>query len=413
MTEYYVKDKGKIFGPVERSKLISAYEEGFFTSYAIVSTNQTDWEVIVAVIQAEQYNSNSENQEKPNKNSAGVRQPHALKITPHSLVSEPKQETKTNKNDGVAAAVLLTLLLILLLIAGTVGGYWYFLRKDGKSIDFSGKMLQARCVANKKAIGVVTVTLENVDGKALSEITPLKIDSEYPVGTAFAISPNEFVTTAGVLHRIKTLLSKSSDDVCFYFINMAASNAGARSRDAFRKFSRENSSHISLLQNEFAGRMKIKNVCIRNYNGELIPIRNAKIHPKYSPASKEPASQESDIAILNCDRKVESCLELADKVSVSKSGRETAVSFINQNGEIRTGKIIAPYETENHKNLNKNSKILLHNIPISDSNAGAPIFLANGSVIAIQCGISTDKYGCALRIDAVNAVKYASAKSLF
>ena len=46
MTGYYVKDNGKLFGPIERGKLISFYREGFFSSYAVVSTDQAAWDTI-------------------------------------------------------------------------------------------------------------------------------------------------------------------------------------------------------------------------------------------------------------------------------------------------------------------------------------------------------------------------------
>ena len=412
MIGYYVKDNGKLFGPIERGKLISFYREGFFSSYAVVSTDQAAWDTIEAVVQTDESIVEKKQNDHPNE-AIPKKQPQILRITPHSLVQRKPEYPVQENNSEAVTSVVFTLLLIAFLAAAALGGYWYFYMRDKGEVS-AEKLLLHHCQKTEPAIGTVTVVLENKDGVPPNKITDLQITSEYPVGMAFAIYPGEFATTAAVANRLKTVC-KNTDDICFYFINMAAAHAGARTRDDFRKFSMENSKQIIKLQNAFSQGVRIGQVNIRTGNGDLFKIDGVKIHPDYAANSKDISSIESDAALLTSSTPSSICIKAAASDDLQKSLKGTAVGTITRNGDKRIGDIVPAAETGKFKNLDKNSKIILHNISVTSECAGAPILLANGSVIAIQSGYSgvgASQVNCALRIDVFQKVKLAAKHNI-
>ena len=127
----------------ERGKLISFYREGFFSSYAVVSTDQSAWDTIEAVVQTDESVVEKKQNDHPNE-PVPKKQPQILRITPHSLVQRKPEYPVQENNSEAVTSVVFTLLLIAFLAAAALGGYWYFYMRDKGEVS-AEKLLLHHC----------------------------------------------------------------------------------------------------------------------------------------------------------------------------------------------------------------------------------------------------------------------------
>ena len=418
MTQYYVKDKDKVYGPVSAGKVTDFVSKGFFSPECQVSTDRQNWVAAASAIELFPRQVvrlvKGGNPDADDKNTAAL--PQAL---PPVLQALPPQKS----GSGLKIFIIILIVLILL-VCGVVGFFaWKHFSKPAETFEQVSQKY-GNCV------GLVTVVLEN-DGKLMEiELGGRKISSVIPIGTAFAVSENQFVTNSHVAYGLK---GQKKALVAKIVVAAAIAN-GVKTEAELKKFIDANAKDIQ----EIRKNLRVRSVEVRmsHSNGKRHEVKNIQVHPDYQSdvsVKEESRNAEFDIAILHVDGKTDNFFPLADQNMLHNlsAGQEIAslgfpMEGLRDDGGIDIKKPEAVFKSgtigkitdfsNKVSGLPDDNKSITHDIPAAGGASGSPIFLKNGSVVAILWGVShfsnngsrqvsAAQHNQALRIDALKEVK--------
>ena len=142
MKRYYVRDDKKLFGPIEKSRLVSAYDRGFFSVNAEVSCDKSEWISLIYFINSDQ-----------------------KQVVP----------TSNRKENSVFGRFISSFLLLLFLAAGVAGAYWWFYLRSDREL---APEQEFKNIADKyhSAVGLLTVELVARNGDSLAGVSGLDTD---------------------------------------------------------------------------------------------------------------------------------------------------------------------------------------------------------------------------------------------
>ena len=429
--KYYIKSKGVTFGPVEDSKIKRYLETGFFSLNSMVSADLKNWLPVQNCISIEP--------EIIVKSAQGEDSQHVFRLTEDNVID--RSALRGHRGWFSANSRLLIYGVCSLLVVALLGVGGYCLFKFDVLEDVIKKSpadFQQVCQKYQSAVGVVTVTLEDSDGKLLSKIGRFDVSAVHPIGTAFAIGKNQFATNCHVAYGVKDQKSGVLEDIRWKIIASVAKDSGVRTEQEFYRYLDKNQKEIENLRVFLHNHVRVRSVEIRlaHSGGRALNVIGVQIHPRYqaNPSrEREFKNSEFDVAILTTAEDVDNPFDIASKSTLYKlaSGQEIAyIGFpmegLDDNGNMdldrpeaifKQGTINKITDFNNVFSTPEFNKSIIHDIPAAGGASGSPIFLANGKVVAILWGVthasangkvriaSAVQHNMAVRIDSLDIVK--------
>lgn len=275
----------------------------------------------------------------------------------------------------------------------------------------SGQSFEAIAEMKKYAVGVVTIYAELDD----------KLIAKFPIGSAWAFSPNQFATNA---HVVDGFFETRNVQIAKVAIQLALqdlklSNLAA----AVKKFGKDKafqliSSYVpsAIKRTNFSVRILINQQAMKSCQ-----ITAVQIHPDYK------SIHSPDVAVVTVREPHNHYFKLAslEKLYNLKAGRHIAflgfpMSYLskgNLNVEspiatLQSGAIVAVSDFDLKQSLPQNNHWIRHNLPSTGGASGSVIFDEDGEAVAILNSGHTDPDGRpnavqingALRIDLLQGV---------
>lgn len=384
---YYVRYNNQTIGPFSEQQISNFLQQGRFDDSVRFSTDLTrwypPWEVSSFRNIPLQKSSVSNEDTKPRHKTSSKK--HKKSTSDHSMLYFM----------GFCLVAILGFTAIIYAINKVDSGS----SEDDTPIEvkenFTAESLPAVYQKKQRAIGLVTITFQDKEGG----------HSTVPIGTAFAISKNKFVTNAHVAYAVKNGFEENLVfPVLKYHFNEEAKKKN-KTLDAYlRKIGERGieQARIKLLEYWKERGVKIRDIEIRlnHSNGESFRVAKVQVHPRYNPTAKE--TGEFDVAVLEIIGKTDCYFEVASSRELYSLKTGTPVASAGfpmeglQNRDLNINKPEASYASgdikkitdfENKDGGNKNNKSITHSIPAAGGASGSPIFVANGKVVAVLWGV--------------------------
>lgn len=414
MTKYFIKNEGKMYGPIDEKKICNKVASGFFRKTCQISLERNDWLDLQQIFNLEE-----------------------IEPSDHKIVPEPEiVPVKSQQSPSIVFRELISRkykLLIIFIISIILLGGGIVLYFHSSSPNTHGDFVKV-CQNFQSAVGLVTVTLEG-------ELGGKRFNRTFPIGTAFAVSKNEFVTNSHIAYALKDERNDQLNLIVNYLVFSQAMEEGVKDEREFQQFCEKHNADIKHIRDAiFNSNIRVKNIQIRlsHTGGKCLSVSNVKTHPNYNPTNN---SGEYDIAILVTDESVNIFFKLARKETLYalSAGERIAYLGFPMEGLYRSGNLdinkpeaifkegmIGKLSDFNnvfsHPEYNRQ---IIHSIPAAGGASGSPIFLSDGQVVAILWGVqhigldengqriaSAVQHNFALRIDALYEVQKQKAISL-
>lgn len=454
--KYYIKSKGKTYGPIEESKIKARVLSGFFSEISMVSTDSKEWLPLQECITFSPLDVPGEVTPRPVPDAIHPRispngNPPRLRLVEtdssrpvgHKPGNHKVRDEKVPRSGKkfVLAAVIVILLLLLAAAAAVVILKAPITIGKSAAADF-----QQVCQRYQSAVGVVTVTLEDSDGKLLNAtIGDFKIPSDYPIGTAFAIDKNKFATNCHVAYGIKDLKSSTLDKLLHFIIFYSAQKDGAKTKEEVEQYRNKYKKNIEKFRTYLQANVRVRNVEIRlaHSGGRSLSVAGVQIHPRYQTnpdANFRFKNSEFDVAILTTAESVNQFFPTASEKKLHSLTPGLAIAYIgfpmegladhgdldinNPEAIFKSGSISKITDFNKVFSTPEFNKSIIHDIPAAGGASGSPIFLPDGQVVAILWGAShwIDQQGdrnasaiqhnYAVRIDSLDIVKKQKTHNL-
>ena len=228
--KYYIKSGAKIYGPAEENKIAEKIASGFFSNQCFVSTDRVNWTQInnsETVPLEATYVSNSADDDVSQDDSNLVNNQSQTSYAQPSDNNGQKQSRNLDNDShrsslkrffNLKVAIIFASCFLFILACTT------FFVLSGPNAKMKKKISKAKsgpktksfqdvCKYYQEAVGVVVVTLEDSNGKLLDSFMDIPVDCYQPIGTAFDISDNQFVTNCHVAYGIKDTKTGLLDDI--------------------------------------------------------------------------------------------------------------------------------------------------------------------------------------------------------
>ena len=318
-------------------------------------------------------------------------------------------------------------------------GLNHFIRSAGVAEFPPAENFEEVCANYQSAVGVLVVTLEDSDGELLTKIGDSPVDCFQPVGTAFAVGENKFVTNCHVAYGIKDQKNGVLELTLRNFYHAMAQKSGARTEEEIAEFFKKNQKSINADRKYLQEHVRVRCVEIRlsHSDGMTLPVTGVQIHPRYkADASSEEdiyKNAEFDVAILTTSQKAPVYFHCADNKTLYQltPGRRIAylgfpMEGLENDGGLNIDKPEATFKDgtinkvtnfDNAHGEAKDNKAITHSIPTVGGASGSPVFLENGEVVAVAWGASFNYdqdgnriasaalHNFAVRIDSLDAVE--------
>lgn len=441
--KYYIKSNGKTFGPLEENKIKDRLHSGFFSYNSQVSADLKEWlplQQCISTPRSASVKTGSGTDHDITNAEDGA--PH-LRLTQDDVVLHPagRSEKKSFHFNKKYAVPIIVCILIILCVASFLVFNRLFAAKtvpampNGKTapVDF-----QQVCKLYQSSVGVVMVTLEDSNGKLLSTIGDLKVSSDYPIGTAFAVDKDKFATNCHVAYGVKDQKTGVLEEVLRHIVISHAQANGVKTREDFLQYYKKNEKNITDVRNYLHAHVRVRNVEIRlaHSGGRSLSVTGVQIHPRYQTDPDKDSvfkNGEFDLAILTTGETVDCFFKMAPKeiLYALAPGQEIAylgfpMEGLQDHGNLdlnrpeaifKSGTINKITDFNNVFSTPELNKSIIHDIPASGGASGSPIFLPDGEVVAILWGVthsgknqqgriaSATQHNMAVRIDSLETVK--------
>ena len=443
--KYYIKREGKTYGPVEESKIRTYLASGFFTPRCLVSTDRREWLPLpqcIAVLRTPDAPKLTGAAAPPPASSAVPRpQPVRPDVVPQTFPIPPAEISRSGGMGWKGVVGILAILLLLLL--GGAGTYFYWSRYVQRP---AAEDFQKVCQLYQSVVGVVTVSLEDSKGKPLSfKDGDLKVESDYPIGTAFAIDRNKFATNCHVAYGIKDQKSGVLEQVLWHIVLKSALENNVKTKEEFLRYCSKNEKSIKEFRAYLHANVKVRNVEIRlaHSGGRSLNVTGIQVHPRYQPDPEADfafKNGEFDVAILTTAESVDRYFKIAPPAKLHTLAPGQKIAYLGfpmeglaDNGNLdlnrpeaifKSGTINKITDFNNVFSTPEFNKSIIHDIPAAGGASGSPIFLPNGEVVAILWGVthsgknsqgriaSAAQHNMAVRIDSLEVVKQQTEHNL-
>ena len=433
--KYYIKSQGKTYGPAEEDKIKQYIASEFFSANSMVSTDLKTWRPIrecmtIPIVLKSVAPPPSIAIKNPGQ------PPQIVRLSSNNVVN-----SESRPSSSPFKAIMLIVLFLLLLGGLGGGGYFLFFKNGAKkgADEKSPAGFQQVCQKHQSAVGVVVVTLEDTNGKLLNKIGDFNINSEYPIGTAFAISPNQFATNCHVAYGVKDQKSGVLDSILWKIIVSCAKQNGAKNDQDLNRYIRDNKKEIEEARSVLYNKVRVRNVEIRlaHSGGRSLSVTGVQIHPRYRANTAAGRSEfkngEFDVAIFTTNEEVKNHFVIAPVKTLHALAAGQEIAYIGfpmeglaDNGNLdlnrpeavfKQGTINKITDFNNVHSTPEFNKSIIHDIPAAGGASGSPIFLADGKVVAILWGVthsgsnsqgrvaSAVQHNMAVRIDSLDIVK--------
>lgn len=441
--KYYVKDNGKTYGPIEAAKIVNAISDGFFSQSCMLSPDRKDWLLFRQVMPNAAIRPVSQSTAAPVEQMPAIKQPVSGNDQPAAsfnnapfAVPQPTPQPPPQPRSGGGGKVFFAIVgALLVVVLACTGGYFLFF-KQPEVTDF-----RQVCQQYQSAVGLVTVILEDSDGKLLSgKVGNFTLSPEHPIGTAFAIAPDQFVTNCHVAYGIKERKGAIIDNWLWSLVIEAAKKDGIKTERELDNYIAKNKAAIREAAGELKKRVRVRSVEIRlaHTNGKALKVSGVQIHPRYN-ANPENVYRngEFDVAILHTKGQSDVYFPIAEKKLLHSLATGQKIAYMGfpmeglrdyGNLDINNPEAIFKEGTINkitdfHKVFStpEFNRSIIHDIPATGGASGSPIFLHDGQVVAVLWGgtvsgrdssgarmASAVQHNMAVRIDSLDAVRQES-----
>lgn len=435
--KFFVKDNGKIYGPIEAPKIVDAISDGFFSPDCMLSPDRSDWLLFRHVMPNAVIRPSS----SPGYTKPVPEKPNAVNTTGYSIPSAntgsnvPPSPILPPARSGSGKTIFAVIMTVVVVLLACACGYYFFFRQP-EVTDF-----RQTCQQYQSAVGLVTVVLEDSDGKLLSgNVGKLILKAEHPIGTAFAISSNRFVTNCHVAYGVKERKDALIDNWLWSLVLEAAKRDGVKTTGEFNSYVQKNKTAIKKVAEQLKKKVRVRRVEIRlaHSSGKALRISGVQIHPRYNPKpDNEYRNGEFDVAILHTREKVDIFFPIAEKKLLHSLAAGQKIAYMgfpmeglddsgnldisNPEAIFKEGSINKITDFHNIFSTPENNRSIIHDIPAAGGASGSPIFLPNGKVVAVLWGVthtgrnnqgarvaSAVQHNMAVRIDSLDAVHQES-----
>ncbi len=390
--KYYVKWNNQILGPFSELQIINLLEQGRFDDSVRFSTDLGQWYPAGEI--------------SAFRNYAGRLAPSSSG-TMVSPASGPRGgRSKRSDRDhsffffaGFCLVAVLGFVLAIYAIGRTDGG-----AEEGGDDEYvdvstpgdsSGASLSRAYQRKQRAIGLVVVTFQSSDG-TLESVS---------IGTAFAISPEKFVSNAHVAYALKNSMEEQFvGPYLKYCLRLEAekqrmSLADYLKRIGERGIAQKRAEIIDLVKN---GTIKIRDMEIRlnHSNGKSFRIAKVQVHPRYNPGDLT-GKGEYDVAVFEIAGRTDCYFDIASRRQLYALMPGTPVASAGfptegvRDDDLDLEKPEASYASGDIKKITDSAgkdagpeynRSITHSVPATGGSSGSPIFTADGKVVAVLWG---------------------------
>lgn len=260
--------------------------------------------------------------------------------------------------------------------------------------DSSGASLSHAYQRKQRAIGLVVATFQWNTG----ELVPR------PIGTAFAISPEKFVSNAHVAYALKNSME---EQFVGPFLDISLQLEAEKQRMSLadylkrigeRGIAQKRAEIIDLVKN---GTIKIRDMEIRlnHSNGKSFRIAKVQVHPRYNPGNP---TGEYDVAVFEIAGRTDCYFDIASRRQLYAliPGTPVASAGFPMEGvtdnDLDLEKPEASYASGDIKKITDSAgkdagpeynRSITHSVPAVGGSSGSPIFTADGKVVAVLWGV--------------------------
>lgn len=389
---YYVKYNNQTMGPFAEEQIINLLQQGRFDASVCFSNDMVSWRP------AREVSSFKDIQLRP------------APVSQQFNVQPPQDEQ--SRSYALAYFGGFCLVAILVFAVVVIGILKDDIKHQKKTVAetvpienvTSGKgTLQNVFEHKKSAVALVTITFQMQNGDWVSK----------PIGTAFAISNNRFVTNSHVAYGIKNKPDEFYRQLFSGVLNDILLKEAQNDRMTLEAYKEKIGKHgIDQLWENIVSYykengLKVRDIEVRlsSSNGKRFVVKNIQVHPDYHYQS---GSGEYDVAILEIDGKTNCYFELASKKELFalKAGERVGSAGFpmegignprNVAGDTNINNPEAIYASGDIKRITdfdykdagpENNRNITHSIPGAGGGSGSPIFIVNGKVIAVFWGVS-------------------------
>lgn len=371
---YYVKENGRVLGPFLANQVRDLMLQGHFDATMQISANRRDWVPPHEVAEFREWLRHHPLPGTPPPASAPM--PGGAK----AACQRPAKSLPCLPRKGMAilGAAILCLFFWFLVLND------FFMDTPQTSVSRRKGNDAWQCYDQvKSAIALVAMTLENRETGEVLEI---------PIGTAFAVSPDTFVTNAHVAFSLtkRSLWARLIE-------NMA--NQENLSVDEFLQSF--NGDEMEDLWEELRRVCRISRVELRiNGTGESFPVSQVLAHPNYGMCENEYQNGLYDVAKMKIRGRVKTHFQVAAKrelhalregQAIASAGFPMEGTMLNLNehnpvASFADGKIRRLTNAQGTDAGKENNRMIDHSIPAAGGSSGSPIFNQDGKVVAVLWG---------------------------
>ena len=388
--KYYVKWNNQILGPFSELQIINLLEQGRFDDSVRFSTDLGQWYPAGEI--------------SAFRNYAGRLAPSSSG-TMVSPASGPRGgRSKRSDRDhsffffaGFCLVAVLGFVLAIYAIGRTDGG-----AEEGGDDEYvdvstpgdpSGASLSHVYQRKQRAIGLVVVTFQSSDGTLES----------VPIGTAFAISPEKFVSNAHVAYALKNSMEDKIGNLLQHFLLQEAEKQRMSWDDYVKQIGERGIAQKRAVIIDWvkSGAIKIRDMEIRlnHSNGKSFRIAKVQVHPRYNPGG--PVTGEYDVAVFEIAGRTDCYFDIASRrqLYALMPGTPVASAGFPMDGvinELDLEKPEASYASGDIKKITdfagrdagpEYNRSITHSVPAVGGSSGSPIFTADGKVVAVLWGV--------------------------
>ena len=389
--KYYVKWNNQILGPFSELQIINLLEQGRFDDSVRFSTDLGQWYPAGEI--------------SAFRNYAGRLAPSSSG-TMVSPASGPRGgRSKRSDRDhsffffaGFCLVAVLGFVLAIYAIGRTDGG-----AEEGGDDEYvdvstpgdpSGASLSHVYQRKQRAIGLVVVTFQWNTG----------VLESMSIGTAFAISPEKFVSNAHVAYALKNITQVKIGNLLQRFLLQEAAKqrmslADYRKRIGERGIAQKQAVIIDWFK---SGAIKIRDMEIRlnHSNGKSFRIAKVQVHPRYNPGG--PETGEYDVAVFEIAGRTDCYFDIASRRQLYALMPGTPVASAGfptegvDDDDLDLEKPEASYASGDIKKITdfagkdagpEYNRSITHSVPAVGGSSGSPIFTADGKVVAVLWGV--------------------------
>lgn len=298
--------------------------------------------------------------------------------------SEPAMPMEKNKKPSFSRAYVL---FGVLLLAALAAGIIFIIRQDGAN------QLADAAEKHKTAVGLVALSIEYKSGKKDTR----------PLGTAWAVSKNQFATNAHVAAGLKKVLEMLILKDTGQLLEKEAARLGHGSlQEYLNALGAQKAAVLKEARRKALGKIQAAraDIILNGTRHKSFSATHVQIHKDYGRSG---TNYNPDVALLTISGSHDNYFKLADRPTLENLKSGTPIAFLgfpsenlaqsnvnidNPVASMQSGIVVASTDFD-MKDAGKNNQFLRHNLPATGGASGSPIFNRKGEVVALLYGGNT------------------------